>query len=85
MQTRLESFVEAWINVGIGFGINFFANLMILPLFGFNVSLSQTFWIGVCFTVISVLRSYVIRRWAQVHLKTLVAKVAALIKGNQNV
>ena len=80
MQSRVESFVEAWINVGIGFGINFAANYFILPLFGFNVSLSQTFWIGVAFTSISVVRSYIIRRWAQVHLKQLVAKSAAFIK-----
>ena len=46
MQSRVESFVEAWINVAIGFWINFAANYFILPLFGFNVRLSQTFWIG---------------------------------------
>ena len=80
MQSRVESFVEAWINVAIGFWINFASNYFILPLFGFNVSLSQTFWIGVAFTAISVLRSYIIRRWAQVHLKHLVASVAAFIK-----
>ena len=80
MQSRVESFVEAWINVAIGFWINFAANYFILPLFGFNVSLSQTFWIGVAFTAISVLRSYIIRRWAQVHLKHLVASVAAFTK-----
>lgn len=80
MQTRVESFVEAWVNVAIGFGINFAANYFVLPLFGFNVSLSQTFWIGVVFTLISVVRSYIIRRWAQVHLSQLVAKVAACIK-----
>lgn len=80
MQTRLESFVEAWINVAIGFGINFCANLMILPLFGFAVSLSQTFWIGVMFTAISVVRSYIIRRWAQVHLRKVQHNVVNWIK-----
>ena len=85
MQSRLESLIEVWINVGIGFSLNFVANYLILPLFGFNVSLSQTFWIGVAFTAISVLRSYIIRRWAQVHLKHSVASVAAFIKRKLNV
>jgi len=63
MQTRLSSFVEAWINVAIGFGINLVANLIVLPAFGYHVTLGDALGIGVVFTVISVARSYVIRRW----------------------
>ena len=62
-QTKLGSFYEACINVAIGFGINFVANLLILPLFGFNITLSDNLYIGLLYTVISVLRSYVVRRW----------------------
>jgi uncharacterized membrane protein (DUF485 family) len=61
-QTRLGSFAEAWFNVAVGFGINFAGNIFILPLFGFNVTAGQAFGIGVIFTVISVARSYVLRR-----------------------
>lgn len=68
-QTKLGSFYEACINVAIGFGINFVANLVILPLFGFNITLSDNFLIGILYTVISVARSYVVRRWfdARIH------------------
>jgi hypothetical protein len=62
-QSRIGSFIEAWVNIGIGFTINFTANMLILPLFGFNVKASQAFGIGVIFTVISIARSYCIRRW----------------------
>lgn len=62
-QTRLGSFVEAWANIAVGFGINFAANLAVLPLFGFNVTASDAFGIGVIFTGISLARSYVLRRW----------------------
>ncbi len=62
-QTKLGSFVESWANIFIGFTINYFANLAILPLFGFNVTASDAFGIGVFFTIISLIRSYVIRRW----------------------
>ena len=69
-QTRLGSFIEACINVAIGFAINFVANLVILPLIGFNISVGQNLFIGVLYTVISVLRSYAVRRWfnARIHL-----------------
>ena len=63
MQTKLGSFVEAWANIAVGFGINFTANLLVLPLFGLAVTASDAFGIGVIFTVISLVRSYVLRRW----------------------
>ena len=63
MQTRLGSFVEAWANIAVGFAINFTANMLVLPQFGFDVTAGQAFGIGVVFTVISLARSYVLRRW----------------------
>lgn len=61
-QTKVGSFVEAWANIIVGFSINWFANMTILPMFGFNISGGQAFGIGVIFTVISVVRSYFMRR-----------------------
>ena len=63
MQTRLGSFIESWANIVVGFSINWCANMLILPLFGFNVTGSQAFGIGVLFTGISLVRSYTLRRW----------------------
>lgn len=75
MQSRFASFVEAWVNVLIGFTINFCANLLILPLFGFTPSLAENFMIGVLFTVISVARSYLLRRWFNNRLTAWVHKL----------
>lgn len=68
-QSRLGSFIEALINVAIGFGINFVANFAILPLIGFHISASQNLFIGLLYTLISVARSYCVRRWfnARIH------------------
>lgn len=63
MQTKLGSFVEAWANIAVGFAINWCANMTVLPYFGFHVTGSQAFGIGVIFTAISLVRSYVLRRW----------------------
>lgn len=62
-QTRMGSLVEAFINVLIGFWINFAANLLILPLFGFHITLHDNLIIGLIYTAISVARSYAVRRW----------------------
>lgn len=62
-QSKIASFIEAWANIIIGFTINFVANLLILPIFGYNVTAAHAFGIGVLFTFISLVRSYAIRRW----------------------
>lgn len=63
-QTRIGSLMEAWANVAVGFGVNFAANMAILPLFGFSsLSLGKNFLIGVIYTGISIVRQYVLRRW----------------------
>ena len=63
-QTRTGSFVEAWANIAVGFTINFFANMLILPMFGFtSLTAGKNFALGVLYTGISLARSFVLRRW----------------------
>ncbi len=78
-QTRLGSFIEAWINVLIGFCINFVANILILPLIGFQISVSQNLFIGVLYTIVSVARSYVIRRWFNARLHAAAQRLAGRV------
>lgn len=75
-QTRLGSLIEALVNVAIGFGINWTANMLILPIFGFHVTGAQALHIGVLFTAISIARSYVIRRWFNNRLHALAQRAA---------
>lgn len=77
-QSRLSSFIEALFNVAIGFAINFVANMLILPLIGFYISVSQNLFIGVLYTVISVARQYVIRRWFNARLHAAAMRIAGL-------
>lgn len=62
-QTRKISFVESWTNVAVGWTINYFANLAIFPLFGMHISAKNNLFMGSIYTLISVVRSYTIRRW----------------------
>lgn len=62
MQTRLGSIIESWANVVIGFGIQFTAVAFFLPALGIPISIEQNLKLGVFMTVISVARSYVLRR-----------------------
>lgn len=80
-QSRVGSLIEACLNVAIGFAINWVANLLILPLFGFNVTGAQAFNMGLMFTAISVARSYAIRRWFNARLHRAAQKIAGVKPG----
>jgi membrane protein CcdC involved in cytochrome C biogenesis len=63
-QTWLGSIVEAKTNIAIGFAINWTANMVFLPMFGFTtLTATKAFAIGLVFTVISIIRQLIIRRW----------------------
>lgn len=62
-QSRIASAVEASANMAAGLAVAFAANLLILPALGVPVSLSQSAQIAAAFTVVSLVRSYVLRRF----------------------
>lgn len=62
MQTRKGSITETVTSTAIGFALNWTANMLILPLFGFAVTGGQAFGIGIFFTLISIGRGYLLRR-----------------------
>lgn len=75
-QTRRGAIIEAWVNILIGFAINFVLNLFLLPLVGANFTLSDNFMLGWIYTAISIVRQYVIRRWFNARIHSLAANLA---------
>jgi hypothetical protein len=61
-QSRRMSLVEALTNVGVGYGIAVMAQMAIFPLFGLHATLAQNMMMGAIFTVVSIIRSYALRR-----------------------
>jgi ABC-type antimicrobial peptide transport system permease subunit len=63
-QSRTDSVIEAIINILIGFGLSWgFYAFIINPLFHLHSSGRDSFLITVCFTFLSFVRQYFIRRW----------------------
>jgi len=69
--------IEAWINVLVGFTINYIANLALLPLLGASFTLAENFALGWIYTAISVIRQYIVRRWCQREIHNLAESIAA--------
>ena len=63
MQTKKQSLIESLTSTTIGIIIGVVLNSTILPMFGYPVSWSDSLWISVIFTIVSIIRSYVIRRF----------------------
>ena len=61
-QSRLMSGVEAVANVAVGYGVAVGTQIVVFPWFGLDPSLSDTLVIGAIFTVVSIVRSYALRR-----------------------
>jgi hypothetical protein len=61
-QSRLMSLVEAVTNVVVGYGIAVLTQMAVFPLFGLSATIGQNLAIGAIFTVISLARSYLLRR-----------------------
>jgi hypothetical protein len=61
-QSPRSAMLEAWINIAIGFSVNYAANLLLLPLVGAQLTAANNFWLGCTYTAISIVRQYVIRR-----------------------
>jgi len=62
MQTRAQSLLEACANTAIGYGVAIVSQILIFPMFGIHIPTSSHLAIGLWFLVISVVRSYILRR-----------------------
>jgi hypothetical protein len=56
------SAVESVTNVTVGFGVAVATQTLVFPLFGLHATMQQHIAIGLLFTVVSVVRSYALRR-----------------------
>lgn len=54
--------VEAVTNVAVGYGVAVGTQLVVFPWFGLHVPMTDTLLIGAVFTVVSIVRSYALRR-----------------------
>ncbi len=61
-QSRRMSLVESLANVGIGYGVAVLTQIAVFPFFGLYVSLADNLVMGAVFTIVSITRSFTLRR-----------------------
>ena len=63
MQSKKQSLIETLTSVFVGWLIGVILNLTVLPLFDYNITVVDSLLVSLIFTVISVVRGYLIRRF----------------------
>lgn len=61
-QTKRASFIEALLNVAIGYGVALASQIIVFPWFGIHIGIPENIVIGLVFTGISIVRSFDVRR-----------------------
>lgn len=61
-QTRVMSLIEAITNVVVGYGVAVVAQILVFPVFGLQTTLVQNLKMGGIFALVSMSRSFVLRR-----------------------
>jgi len=61
-QTKAYSFIESIFNVLVGLGINVGLQTIVFPWFGIYIPFSDNLKIAGIFTVVSIARSFLLRR-----------------------
>ena len=54
--------VEAITNVVVGYGVAVMTQILIFPIFGLHTTLAQNLQMGLLFTGVSIIRSFLLRR-----------------------
>jgi hypothetical protein len=62
MQSRVMSLVEAVANVVVGYGVAVLTQILIFPVFDLHTTLAQNLAMGAVFTLVSIARSFALRR-----------------------
>lgn len=70
MQTKLQSLLESLFNIAIGLMINTTAQYLLYPLWGIDITMGENFSIACVFTIISLVRSYGIRRFCDRRMRS---------------
>ena len=63
MQTKFQSFIESLVNISIGYFTAISSQMLIFPMFNINIPIQDNLLIGLYFTGISLVRSYIVRRY----------------------
>lgn len=78
-QSRAMSMIESIANVVVGYGVAVATQILIFPVFGLHMTLAQNLKMGAIFTIVSIGRSFALRRvFEEIRVRSTKSENAAL-------
>lgn len=62
-QSRFQSFIEANVSTAVGFGVSWAVTPFVMGAFGYSVGVGNALGITMVYTIISIIRGYLVRRF----------------------
>jgi len=84
-QSKKHSWLEAIFNTVVGYVVAIISQEIIFPLFGVVLPLHTHMLVGGCFTIVSVIRSYLLRRafnWWHMRETALIKTLYPTVSGH---
>jgi putative flippase GtrA len=75
MQSKLGSLIESFVHTAFGFVLSILLSLIVSPMFGHSFTLLENIGITAIFTVVAIVRGYVIRRWFNDRIHRAVSRI----------
>lgn len=75
-QSKLASLIEALASTAIGFVLSIVLSYIVYPMHGHSFTFAQNVSITTIFTIASVARGYVVRRWFNDRLRSASVRLA---------
>lgn len=63
MQSKKDSWIETVTNTAIGYLVAVASQIVIFPFFGIYIPLMDNFIMAIWFTMVILIRGYLVRRW----------------------
>ena len=79
-QSKIESLIESIINTSLGFLVALITQILIYPIFDIEVSFGDQTLLALIFTLVSLVRGYIVRRYFNTYFKHTVIYLSGLLR-----
>ena len=79
-QSKIESLIESIINTSLGFLVALITQILIYPIFDIDVTMGDQALLALIFTVVSLVRGYIVRRYFNTYFKHTVIYLSGLLR-----
>jgi hypothetical protein len=79
-QTKIGSLLETLAGIAIGFVVSLVLTAVVMPAYGHQVTMGDNLQITGIFTIASIIRGYLVRRWFNARLHAVTQRIVRAVE-----